>query len=303
MPVILLAIAGNRLTVSSAVFADSIYADELVSVKLCFPPHPSKNVLRLARIFAAINRCAGELRKMYQNLAGNNVATPPSGVLWPNPTPDPPRPAGDIPELRFFSRLNHSRHKPIQQSNIDGEYKQHEMFLAKMRRVGSDDDGDYGANGDTVLIKFAPEYNERAHRILADEDPPLAPKLFSCTRVIGDRFMVVMEYIPEFLGKPLDRIMPPRDALGTVREDISRALGLLHGEELVFGDLREQNILYLPDHGRILLVDFDGAGRDGEDRYSVCLDQGAGLGVLPLEVMKKSDDDDNLERLMKRLED
>ena len=41
-----------------------------------------------------------------------------------------------------------------------------------------------------------------------------------------------------------------------------------------------ENLLYLPeDGGRVLLVDFDDAGRDREDRYSACLDYTAGLGV------------------------
>ena len=171
MPVILLAIAGNRLTVSSAIFTDSVYADELVSVKLCFPPHPSENVLRIARIFTAIDRCAGKLRKMYRDLARDSATTPLGQVLWPNPTPDPSYPAGDIPEPRFFSKLDCSRGTPIKGPGINDDDKQREIFLAKMKRAGNYGDG--GASDDTVLVEFAPKYNERAHRILADQDPHL----------------------------------------------------------------------------------------------------------------------------------
>ena len=38
--------------------------------------------------------------------------------------------------------------------------------------------------------------------------------------------------------------------------------------------------LYLLDCGCILLVDFDGVGRDGADRYSAYLNPNAGLGVV-----------------------
>ena len=45
--------------------------------------------------------------------------------------------------------------------------------------------------------------------------------------------------------------------LEVVPKDVSQALRLLHDSTLVFGDLREGNLLYLPnDGGRVLLINF-----------------------------------------------
>ena len=93
--------------------------------------------------------------------------------------------------------------------------------------------------------------------------------------------MAVMEYIPKSRGQSIvplsvdDSPPPPQ----VIHRDITKALQL---QDLVFGDLQETNVLYLPeDGGHPLLVDFDGVGRDGIDGLSVCLDSEAraGFGV------------------------
>ena len=48
----------------------------------------------------------------------------------------------------------------------------------------------------------------------------------------------------------------------------------------------------------MLLVDFDDVGRDGEDRYSACLDCTVGLGVDKWQIMEMAHDVRNLNRLM-----
>lgn len=99
---------------------------------------------------------------------------------------------------------------------------------------------------------------------------PLAPSLHCCARVIGEIYMVVMEYIPKSRGQSTSLGLAPW-VPEVVYQDVVKALGLLH-KVFVFGDLRETN-LYLPeDGGRMLLVEFNGVGMDGEDRYSACLD-------------------------------
>ena len=164
------------------------------------------------------------------------------------------------------------------------------------------------SNGDltTVFVKFTAHYNEAAHRLLADHDPPLAPALHFCGRVIGDLYMVVMEYIAG--ASPLLGFFPPSPLPRTprpevVRKTITKALELLHKQDIVFGDLRPLNILHLRDDDRVFLVDFDWAGKDGEARYSPCLNEELDLGadVVRWAVMKKSHDTENLERVMKWL--
>ncbi|KAF9787380.1 hypothetical protein BJ322DRAFT_1055045 [Thelephora terrestris] len=291
-PVILLAIAGDRLVVSTAIFTDSVYANELFTMTLRLSTHFADDVSRVACLFMAVKQCITQLRELYQHLEG----VPPARVLWPNPTADPSVPNGtermEELHLEFFSKLD--RHgNPINQGDLNDEDKRHPMYLATMR-AGDD------SEATVVLVKFATKYNEGAHRLLASQTPPLTPTLHACVRVIGDMFMVVMQYISPSDGMALADILPPRPNADAVRPHISKALDLLHAKEFVFGDLREQNVMYLSD-GRILLVDFDGVGVHETSRYSVCLNPEAGLGVRRNQIMEKSHDLENFERLMRRL--
>jgi len=213
--------------------------------------------------------------------------------MWPHPTPDPPLPAEWIGELEFFSKVDRFLGTPINQAVISEDNKRHATYLARMRT----EDGP-----STVMVKFSAKYNADAHNILAEHNPPLAPTLHYCVPVIGDMYMVVMEYIESAKSLRNASLSLPIYALEVVKRDVPEALKLLHSQGLVFGDLREQNVLYLPDGGgRALLVDFDGVGRDGEDRYSACLNPDAGLGVGRLQIMERSHDTKNLGRLMDRL--
>ncbi|KAF9642972.1 hypothetical protein BDM02DRAFT_3264279 [Thelephora ganbajun] len=280
MPVILLAIAGNCLVMSTAVFTDAIYANELLSTRLHLGPHSSDNVLHIARVFMAINNSTERLRELYEDLRRVPRSSPPQAkVLRPNPTADPPG-LIDLPELEFFCKVD--RADGAELPDIDEDNERHAMYLARMQ---------IGTLTRVVFVKFAAKYHEAARRLLADQDPPLAPTLYLCARVIGDMYMVVMEYIP----KSRDRSIlshfstpPPQAVSGVVYRDVCKALYLLHERDFVFGDLREVNLLYLPkDGGRVLLVDFDGVGRDGMDRYSACLNPEAGLGVKRRQIMER----------------
>ncbi|KAF9644455.1 hypothetical protein BDM02DRAFT_3212847 [Thelephora ganbajun] len=280
LPVILLAISGNRLVVSTAVFTDTIYADELLSIRLQLGFHASDNVSYVARVFMAINKSMERLRELYKNL------------LWPSPTADPPG-LIEFPKLEFFCKVNQADGAEL--SVIDEENQRHATYLARMETE---------TETQVVFVKFAAKYNEGAHRLLANQNPPLAPALYFCARVVGDMYMVVMEYMPKSKGQSIgsrsstDGLPPP----AVVLRDVSKGLDLLHERNLVFGDLRETNLLYLAgDGGQVLFVDFGGVGRDGMDKYSACLNPGAGLGVDRGQVMEKVHDRQNLGRLMERL--
>ena len=286
--------AGNRLEVSIAVFTDAVYADKLFSLDLRLGPHGADNVLRVARMFMAINKCADRLRELYSGLQRRPRMLP--GVMYPSPTADPPESA--IPQLEFFSKLDRVDGTPL--AEVDEDNMRHGIYLARMPGVAS--------TGDTstkiVLVKFTAKYNEDAHRLLADHDPPLAPALYHCMRVIGGMYMAVMEYMTN--AKTLHRFFVPSPLspvpdTGAVRRDLTRAVDLLHGRDFVFGDLQALNILYSPEDKRAFVVDFDWVGKDKEDRYSACLNTELELGVDRWEIMEKSDDRANLERVMEWL--
>jgi len=304
LPIILLTIAGDRLVLSTAIFTDKIYADELLSITLRFGSHKSNNVFRVARVFMAIKESMRLLRGLYRGLRPSSHSPQQTTALWPAPTV-PPSELKPIPKLEFFAKVNRANGKQL--LRIDEENECHAMYLARMQ-IGTSTRAE--ASTQEVFVKFAPTYNEDAHRLLADHDPPLAPALHFCARVIGDMYMVIMEYIPESRGRSVhsfnfkDASPLPKDLPQVIERDVSEALRLLHGKRWVFGDLREPNLLYLPGGGRVMLVDFDDVGLDGEARYSACLNLNAGFcpGAQRGQIMKMEHDYENLKLLLGGLE-
>ena len=100
-------------------------------------------------------------------------------------------------------------------------------------------------------------------------------------------YMAVMEYIPESRGRSLSGLRPLEFSSKAIDLGVTKALNFLHEQDSVFGDLREPNVLYLPEgEGRVLLVDFDGVGQDGVDRYSATLNPKARSGVRQRQIME-----------------
>lgn len=285
-PVILLGIAGNVLTVSTAIYTNAVYANTLLLMELNFGLHASENVLRVARVFSAMSECTRKLTHHYKSLKTVSGIHP--GVMYPSPTADPP--GTEIPPLEFISKLDRLTGTQLATVNADNEL--HAIYFAKLPST------------EVVLVKFTPRYNELAHRLLANHRPPLAPALYSCSRVIGDLYMVVMEYKSD--ASPLHRFFPPfglpyLPKAEVVRAELTNALELLHREDLVFGDLRQMNILYSHQGDRVFLVDFDWVGKDGETHYPACLNPDLGLNVGRWQLMEKGHDHPNLGRVMDRL--
>ena len=313
LPVILLTIAGNVLILSTAIFTNEMYADELLSIKLHFGPHGSDKVFHVARAFMAIQESMKQLRELYRNLQDAPRSPPPLTVaMWPRPTGNPPESTEQLPKLEFYAKVERASGKPL--PCIDEENENHAMYLARMQiktstqtgaSIHAEESTQAEAPIQTVFVKFAIKYNADAHRLLADRVPPLAPVLHFCAPIVGDMYMIVTEYIP---GRSINLYSSTDGHLGlpqAVKRDASHALTLLHEKNWVFGDLRPPNILYLPDSdgGRVLLVDFDGVGVDGEGRYSACLNPAAGLcaSVKRGGIMKKEHDWENLEQLLEWL--
>lgn len=121
---------GNRLIISAAIFTDPIYADELLSIKLYFGPHASGNVIRVARVFVAINKCMERLHMLYRSLGESTHSIPPAKVLWPNPIANLPKPAEATQGLEFFCKVDRSLpDTPINQTLINEDNKCHAYTL------------------------------------------------------------------------------------------------------------------------------------------------------------------------------
>jgi RIO-like serine/threonine protein kinase len=147
-----------------------------------------------------------------------------------------------------------------------------------------------------VIVKFTACYNVEAHRLLAEVG--FAPTLRFCERVIGDLYMVVMDRVD---GKSIwqlreDKIPVPE----IVARSVTDAIELLHENDIVFGDLRDPNILYDASKARVVLVDFDWSGKHGESRYPATLNPSNAWAedVSPYSIMHKAHDLWQLERLI-----
>ena len=122
-----------------------------------------------------------------------------------------------------------------------------------------------------VYVKFVMAvYGEAAHRLLAAQDPPLAPRLLWCGEIIFGKMMVVMEAIPapRHSKDPHPRKYNEED-IAIVKRDIRRALDVLQSHDLVHGDVRQSNIVIARQHA--YLIDFDMAGKAGVARYPASL--------------------------------
>jgi len=120
--------AGDRLDVSTAIFTDAIYAEKLFSLDLRLRYHRHENVLRVARVFTAICKCTERLRDLYGGLGLGPMV---SRVMYPNPTADPPD--STIPQLEFFSKLDHASGTPL--AEVNEANRRHGIYLARMPGV------------------------------------------------------------------------------------------------------------------------------------------------------------------------
>jgi hypothetical protein len=110
-----------------------------------------------------------------------------------------------------------------------------------------------------IIIKFTRRYCAELHALCAKLGR--APQLLAFERLPGGWFGVAMEYI--LTAVPLRSI--PKDHVKRPRwqQELQEVLTQFHGENLVHGDLRDTNIIVENDE-RVLLVDFDWGGKDGE---------------------------------------
>jgi len=112
-------------------------------------------------------------------------------------------------------------------------------------------------DGANLVIKFTRTYSAAAHDILAREH--LAPALYYCGPCdIDDILLVVMEYVPAIpLSDIAAGIVTTDDHdFAAALEDVRRAIALLHGAGLAYGDLRMPNILvHRDDPGPVRTMD------------------------------------------------
>jgi hypothetical protein len=274
--VVLIGIAGSRLQISIAVCVGAIFVSDLVTIDLSRGFHGSDTTIRLARIFNALASCRRELEDYYNNISPSPRSD--SSFLYPHPISANNTP---LPEIKYDKYLGLDG-SPIKTVPDLGE-RSTAVYTGTLE------------GGELVLIKFTYRYNEKAHILLAEAG--LAPRLHFFNPIMGNLFMIVMDYMPDAKsvwqllneGIPLPSVIP---------EQVEHAVSLLHDRNIVFGDLRDGNILYINSRDGdmtescVMLVDFDWAGSHDIDRYSATLNIHAGWaeGVSPYGFMQKEHD-------------
>ncbi|KAF8633899.1 hypothetical protein AX17_004341 [Amanita inopinata Kibby_2008] len=138
-----------------------------------------------------------------------------------------------------------------------------------------------------ALVKFCQRYHNDAHTKVAAANH--APKLFFCKSIKGGVSMVVMKCIE---GQDAYYHFKNVDLPLGILEDVRSTIELLHKNGLVFGDLRQSNIVIeKADSGeKALLIDFEWVGIDGQARYPALLNDSGEIawptGVKPHAIMK-----------------
>lgn len=155
---------------------------------------------------------------------------------------------------------------------IVGLSKHHGIYLARWP--------DCPVGDEIVLVKSTPRYHEAAYHLLPDHHHLLVPALYSCTRVIGGVYVVIMEYLkdakPPYQFFPPSHIRPPRPDVHAEGRALPK-LDFLHKRTLFLVTLGQQ--MYSTRRRTIAVIYSDGGGRHGESEYSTFPNTGLSLGV------------------------
>ena len=271
-PTFLFAAAGPWVTILGAVIIDGVIVQRLTDyVWVGIDSALSEShVIEVSRVFYALRESLKRLAAYYDSLKPNSD-----------------HPVGS----RYFPSITAYRQGGVL---IDFEYlgyMENGLDCVTLRaRTTAEPRRD-------VVVKFVDRYGERAHQILADEG--LAPSLlyYGSPRLEDGQasyrgvFMVVMEFIDgETFAAVMDRM--DKGAKDRVGSEVRRALGILHSNGLVFGDLRGPNIM-VTKKGEVKLIDFNWAGIDGQAKYPSLITVAPSMwpdGVGALFVMKREHD-------------
>ncbi|KAI0750492.1 hypothetical protein C8Q74DRAFT_1361750 [Fomes fomentarius] len=288
-PAIHMIVAGTDIRFYGAVLADVLIVQPLTDVlSLRGGPEVEERISYVAKVFQVIRDGYRDLSEWYRALRPT-VASPYPVHVLPNPTLAPTAPPLPLP-LSFLYRFDYPGRCRAGDASTIIQYFRCALFQAQFGKS-------------EVLVKFCFRYCERAHRLLADHDPPLAPKLHACVRLLGGVTMVVMDIVPGYdnaATKYRHRELPAE-----VFGEVSMAVELLHDAGLVHGDLRRPNVMAVErEPGRMgaMLLDFNWAGEDGEVRYPALLNQRGQIdwadGVRPGRPIRMQHDKDMLAKLM-----
>lgn len=241
-PSFIIALAGPWMCILGAVYTHRMVIQPLTDfLWLANHPYQEDRLVSLTRILCALRASLRHLDQYYTSL--HPTADPHQTVLFPN-IRQFQGPDGVQVGFDYLCYLVSESAGPI--------------FRART------------SEGMDIVVKFVQRYNAEAHQKLASLG--LAPKLlFAGDESLGDGIrMIVMEYVPgdnlyTYLSGTTETAV-----IDSIRSDVEQALQVLHGDNIVFGDLRQPNVMVVGKEGGKtggMLVDFDWCGQDGIGRY------------------------------------
>ncbi|KAG8901058.1 hypothetical protein FRB99_005580 [Tulasnella sp. 403] len=249
-PSFLLSMAGPNITIQGGVLTDTFIVQPLTeTLGLANFPNPYERAQQIARVMVALRTSLTQLKSYYGGLTISKTRQ----IACLSPTFDR---FGDT-TLVYKS----------------GNQLPDRLGRAMFNAVAIQRNGQLEI---PVKVKFTQQYCDEAHSLLAKKK--LAPALLHSERLEYGFSVVVMESIAgETLAlRPIQQPIPP-----SALQDIKQAIKTLHVQDLVFGDLRRPNIILVDrvtDNGvketGAVLVDFDWAGKHGEQRYPPLLNPG-----------------------------
>jgi len=239
-PSFIIAIAGPWMCILGAVFVTEAVIEPLTDyIWLGANPLNDTRLLRVARLFKSLAAGLRTLHEFYTTLQVVPSNTPLAARLFPHVCSY----TGPEGEVRFRYLSNLMGNKAVFKAQTEQDNR-------------------------LVVVKFAYQYHDDAHRALAAEG--FAPRLFyagpfcdGAQTLSGVPKMVVMEHLS---GSPAHEVGSLRPS---AFRDVQTAVDLLHKMDIVFGDLRRPNIMVL--NKRAKLVDFDWCGKHGVGRYPLTL--------------------------------
>jgi hypothetical protein len=302
-PVLLFSITGSDLLVSGFVFADYVIQQTLTAQELLgdTTAHSSR-ILRLAKIFWAARRFLEGVPQHYQQVLQMPPLRTPADARFPYFVDF--KVEDHVYRLRYLKRI-----LPFDANRS--------IFLARIIAVtainiASEQRAPAAlSKRDLVVVKFSTRYGKHGHELLAKAR--LAPRIHYHGMIPGGILVTVMDYVK---GRNLSKAYENGPLPGCVEVEVRRAIQILHDNDLVFGDLRLPNIIYVElsipeapardifsasvsassssnkETHQIMLVDFDWCAPALIGHYPPNLNHEIpwAAGVVSHAVMKKSHD-------------
>ncbi|KAG8743970.1 hypothetical protein FRC10_011044 [Ceratobasidium sp. 414] len=246
-PSLIIAVAGPWMCVLGAVYLRNPVVQPLTDyIWLGYHPQQDRRLAYLTRVFHAVAVSIAELREYYKSLLSR-----------PLPSTDLTR---FLPYVRVYEDPNGNMVDFDYLGLVDKSFVLRPIFKAKTNTKQD------------IIVKFAERYNIGAHQMLVSEG--LAPRVlyYKADFSHGELHMIVMEEVPCVTLEQYTAAHGTAGLLGltALQKDIRDALTILHGADLVFGDLRPPNILVVAQtdgEARGMLVDFDWCDKENDGRY------------------------------------